>query len=129
MITLCNWMDALIPPEVTENEFPLATEIGAPVQMPNSHLTGDPAWSHSSIPLIVHPDPEPFVHVKVDVFDDASPDATENVHALPPVTYPDPDSSDMSTVAVGLLVPRRTLIPVVDAVADWRRIAFRIALP
>ena len=108
--------------------MPFATEIGAPVQIPNSHRTGDPARSHNSIPLIVHVDP-PFVHVSVDVFDDASPDAAENVHALPPVVYPDPDSSVMLTVAVGLFVPSRTLIPVVDAVADCLSMAFSTALP
>ena len=60
----------------------------------------------------------PFVHVSADVFELASPDAAAKVQAVPPVVYPVPDSSVMSTVAVGVLVPSRTLIPVVDAVAD-----------
>ena len=40
--------------------------IGAPIQVPHIHLTGVPAWSHSSIPLIVQP-PDVFVHVAVEV--------------------------------------------------------------
>ena len=118
MITFCNEAVTLIPPDATENEFPLATEIGAPVHTPNSHRTGVPARSHNSIPLIVHPDPDPFVHDNVDVFEDACADATANVHADPPVVYPVPDSSVISTDAVGVLVPSRTLMPVVDAVED-----------
>ena len=116
-----------IPPDATEKLFPLATEIGAPVQEPNSHLTGDPASSQSSIPLIVHGDPDPFVHDRVDVFDEACPDATANVVTDPPVVYPVPDSSVMSTEAVGLLVPSRVLMPVVEAVVDCLSMAFRIA--
>ena len=127
MITFCNEAVTLIPPDATENEFPLATEMGAPVQEPNSHRTGDPASSHSSIPLIVHGDPDPFVHDRVDVFDEACPDATANVVTDPPVVYPVPDSSVMSTEAVGLLVPSRVLMPVVEAVVDCLRIAFNIA--
>jgi hypothetical protein len=50
-----------------------------------------------------------------------------NVITVPPVVYPEEDSSVMFAVAVGALVPRRSLTPVVDAVEDWRSTAFRMA--
>lgn len=117
-----------MPPDATENEFPLATVIGAPVHVPNSHRVGPPV-SQISIPLIVHDEPDPFVHDNVVVFELASADAAANEHAVPPAVYPVPVISVMFTEAVGLLLPSRTFMPVTEAVDVCLSTAFRIALP
>ena len=118
---------AIKPAAGTANELPFAMEIGAPIHVPHIHLTGVPAWSHSSIPLIVQP-PAVFVHVAVDVlYEVGTPEtraAAPNVQAVPPVTYPLPlGSSVMSADPDGDVDPSRRLIPVVDAVADCRSMA------
>lgn len=43
MVTLRNCKVAIIPLAGTANEFPFATEIGAPIHVPHIHLTGEPA--------------------------------------------------------------------------------------
>ena len=119
----------MIPEMGTVNEFPEAMEMGAPIQVPYIHRTA--AASQISIPLMVQP-PDEFVQESTAEFTDCATPftvvAAENVHALPPVEYPLPlGSSVMSEPPAGEVEPSFTYIPVVDAVADWRRIALSSA--
>ena len=109
----------MIPFAGTVNEFPDATAIGAPTQVPYIHLTA--AASQISIPLMVQP-PEEFVQVRtVELYEVATAPtvaAAVNEHDWPPVVYPFPlGSSVMFVPPAGELEPSFTYIPVVDAVA------------
>jgi hypothetical protein len=117
-----------MPPADTWKVFPVDTDRGAPVQVPNIHRTGAPAWSHSSMPLMVQVDPL-FVHDRVDVFAAVPELAAANAHADPAVTYPEPLGMEVWVPeAPGVLDPSRTLIPVVEAVLVCRKMAFSSAL-
>lgn len=78
----------MIPPTGIWNELPLATEMGAPIQVPHIQRSGVPPWSQSSTPLIVQP-PEEFVQVIMFVLllvgSPLTMAALLNVQAVPPV--------------------------------------------
>jgi hypothetical protein len=98
-----------MPAAANANEFPFVTVIGSPVHVPNRCLVG-PWVSQISSPTIVQFPPVPFVHVAVEEFDVAAADALFHVIAVPPAVYPVPDSSVMSEVAVGAVVPSFNLL-------------------
>ena len=123
----------MIPPVGTGKELPEATGMGAPIQVPHIHRSAGLPWSHSSTPLIVQP-PDEFVHVStVLLVLVGTPEviaAFVNVHADPPDVYPLPlGSSTIVVEAFGTLEPSRRLIPVVEAVATWFKMAFKSELP
>lgn len=95
----------MIPPTEIEKIFPLATVIGWPVNIPNHHLRGVPAESHSSAPTMFQVEPEPLVQDNPTVGPVVCPAAAElKLQAVPPVVYPVPDNSVPAAVTVGTVV-------------------------
>ena len=93
------------------NWLVLEMGIGAPVHCPYHHRNGVPASSHSSMPVIDHAPPDPFVQFGAVMFDVDAEDA--EFHVITVRAYPDPVSSVIAVEAVGAFDPRYILMPVV----------------